>query len=80
MQEQSNDHLAEAFQKNHKQLETIDVNYAPNGAQFYEVPGENIASRGRTGMPVGVQLTLNFTETSILTKNDLRDPASGGNK
>ena len=27
MQEQSNDHLAEAFQKNHKQLETIDVNY-----------------------------------------------------
>ena len=61
-------------------LETIDVNYAPNGAQFYEVPGENIASRGRTGMPVGVQLTLNFSETSILTKNDLRDPASGGNK
>ncbi len=27
MQEQSNDHLAEAFQKKHKQLETIDVNY-----------------------------------------------------
>ena len=61
-------------------LETIDVNYAPNGAQFYEVPGENIASRGRTGMPVGVQLTLNFTETTILTKNDLRNPASGGTK
>ena len=61
-------------------LETIDVNYAPNGAQFYEVPGENIASRGRTGMPVGVQLTLNFAETSILTKNDLRNPESGGNK
>ena len=61
-------------------LETIDVNYAPNGAQFYEVPGENIASRGRTGMPVGVQLTLNFTETSILTKKDLRNPESGGNK
>tara|TARA_R110000751_G_scaffold146601_2_gene250837 strand:+ start:79986 stop:81611 length:1626 start_codon:yes stop_codon:yes gene_type:complete len=27
MQEQSNDDLAEAFQKNHKQLEAIDVNY-----------------------------------------------------
>ena len=61
-------------------LETIDVNYAPNGAQFYEVPGENIASRGRTGMPVGVQLTLNFTETTVLTKKDLRDPSSGGKK
>jgi len=61
-------------------LETIDVNYAPNGASFYEVPGENIAARGRTGMPVGVQLTLNFTETSILTKNDLRNPESGGTK
>ena len=61
-------------------LETIDVNYAPNGAQFYEVPGENIAHRGRTGMPVGVQLTLNFAETSILTKNDLRNPATGGTK
>jgi|TARA_R110002167_G_scaffold75503_1_gene210623 hypothetical protein len=61
-------------------LETIDVNYAPNGAQFYEVPGENIAHRGRTGMPVGVQLTLNFSETSILTKNDLRNPATGGTK
>jgi len=61
-------------------LETIDVNYAPNGAQFYEVPGENIASRGRTGMPVGVQLTLNFAETSILTKNDLKHHRSGGNK
>jgi hypothetical protein len=61
-------------------LETIDVNYAPNGAQFYEVPGENLPKLGRTGMPVGVQLTLNFTETSILTKNDLRNPATGGTK
>jgi hypothetical protein len=61
-------------------LETIDVNYAPNGAQFYEVPGENLPKLGRTGMPVGVQLTLNFTETTILTKNDLRNPASGGTK
>ena len=61
-------------------LETIDVNYAPNGASFYEVPGENIAKLGRTGMPVGVQLTLNFSETNILTKNDLRNPNSDGTK
>ena len=61
-------------------LETIDVNYAPNGAQFYEVPGENLPKLGRTGMPVGVQLTLNFTETTILTKNDLKHHRSGGNK
>ena len=61
-------------------LETIDVNYAPNGASFYEVPGENIAKLGRTGMPVGVQLTLNFSETNILTKNDLRSTKSTGTK
>jgi hypothetical protein len=61
-------------------LETIDVNYAPNGASFYEVPGENLPKLGRTGMPVGVQLTLNFTETTVLTKKDLRDPSSGGKK
>jgi len=59
-------------------LETIDVNYAPNGASFYEVPGENIPALGRTGMPTAVQLTLNFTETRILTKNDLRNPAKEG--
>jgi hypothetical protein len=31
-------------------------------------------------MPVGVQLTLNFADTSILTKNDLKHHRSGGNK
>ena len=59
-------------------LTTIDVNYAPNGWSAYEVPGENIASLGRTGMPTAIQLTLQFTETMILTKSDLRNP--GGKK
>jgi len=57
-------------------LTTIDVNYAPNGWSAYEVPGENIASLGRTGMPTAIQLTLQFTETTILTKNDLRNPGT----
>jgi len=55
-------------------LTTIDINYAPNGWSAYEVPGENIASLGRTGMPTAIQLTLQFTETMILTKSDLRNP------
>ena len=51
-------------------LETIDINYAPNGWSSYEVPGENIATRGRTGMPTAIQLTLQFKETTYLTKRD----------
>lgn len=50
-------------------LKSIDVNYAPNGWSAYEVPGEP-ASLGRTGMPVATQLTLQFQETTYLTKED----------
>jgi hypothetical protein len=49
-------------------LESIDVNYAPNGWSAYEIPGENDARLGRTGMPTAIQMTLNFKETVILTK------------
>ena len=55
-------------------LKSIDVNYAPNGWSAYEVPGEP-ASLGRTGMPVATQLTLQFQETSYLTKNTPGDPS-----
>jgi hypothetical protein len=48
-------------------LQSIDVDYAPNGFSAYEVPGES-ASEGRTGMPVAIRLSLNFKETEILTK------------
>ena len=49
-------------------LETIDVDYAPNGFSAYEVPGESAASVGRTGMPVAVRLSLQFKETEYLVK------------
>jgi hypothetical protein len=54
-------------------LTTIDVNYAPNGFSAYEVPGENSPALGRTGMPVAIQLTLQFQETTFLTKEDYRN-------
>jgi len=53
-------------------LTTIDMNYAPNGWSAYEVPGENDPSLGRTGMPVAIQLTLQFQEVTYLTKADYR--------
>jgi hypothetical protein len=53
-------------------LATIDVNYAPNGWSAFEVPGENAPSVGRTGMPVAIQLTLEFQETTYLTKSDFK--------
>jgi hypothetical protein len=51
-------------------LTTIDVNYAPNGFAAYEVPNENFPAIGRTGMPVAIQLTLQFQEITYLTKRD----------
>ena len=48
-------------------LDNIAVNYAPGGFAAYEVPGEP-TSIGRTGMPVAIQLTLAFNETTYLTK------------
>ena len=54
-------------------LTTIDINYAPNGFSAYEVPGENKPSLGRTGMPVAIQLTLQFQEVTYLTKSDFRE-------
>jgi len=53
-------------------LKNIDVNYAPNGFSAYEVSGEDTPSLGRTGMPVAIQVQLQFTETVYLTKADFR--------
>jgi hypothetical protein len=53
-------------------LERIQVNYAPSGFSAYEVPGENKPTLGRTGMPVAIQMTLNFKEITYLTKADFR--------
>jgi hypothetical protein len=57
-------------------LESIQVNYTPRGWAAYEVPGENNPDIGRTGMPVGIQMTLQFRETTYLTKEDF-DSAIG---
>jgi hypothetical protein len=51
-------------------LTSVDINYAPNGFSAYEVPGESKASLGRTGMPVAIQMNLQFTEKTYLTKSD----------
>ena len=59
-------------------LTTIDVNYAPNGWSAYEVPGENQPSLGRTGMPVAIQVSLQFQETTYLTKQDFNSGRSQG--
>ena len=54
-------------------LTQMDVNYTPNGFTAYEVPGEDKPSLGRTGMPVAIQMQLQFKETTFLTKKDFRD-------
>ena len=48
-------------------LEQINVNYAPSGFSTYEIPGSD-AQQGGTGMPVSITLSLQFTETEIMTK------------
>jgi hypothetical protein len=58
-------------------LKTIDVNYAPNGFSAYEIPGQNAPTVGGTGMPVTIQLTLQFQEITYLTKNRPGDVVSG---
>ena len=58
-------------------LTSIDVNYAPNGFQSYEMPGEDTPTWGGTGMPVEIQLSLNFQETVILTKSDFQSSYAG---
>jgi hypothetical protein len=52
-------------------LESIDVDYAPNGFSAYEVPGELAAVEGGTGMPTGIRMSLQFKETQIITKEFL---------
>lgn len=57
-------------------LTSLDVDYAPNGFSAYEVirPGNSPAnvSKGGTGMPTSIRLSLDFMETEILTKESIR--------
>lgn len=52
-------------------LDSIDVDYAPNGFAAYEVPLQNTPVEGGTGTPVGIRLSLQFKETQIVTKEFL---------
>jgi hypothetical protein len=49
-------------------LKGIDINYAPNGWSAYETL-DGKPELGKTGMPVGITLSLDFEETEILTKD-----------
>ena len=51
-------------------LETIDLDYAPNGYAAYEVPGRTVSEIGKTGTPVAIRLGLQFKETEIMTKDN----------
>jgi hypothetical protein len=53
-------------------LTQFSVDYAPNGFSAYEVPGE-AATKGGTGMPVAIRLSLQFKETEIVTKTLLNN-------
>ena len=51
-------------------LKMIDIDYAAVGQwAAYETPSELTPKLGRTGMPVGIRLSLRFEETEIQTKD-----------
>jgi len=50
-------------------LQSMDVDYAPNGFTTYEVPGQTAGNYGGTGMPVAIKMSLDFKETSIVYKS-----------
>ena len=49
-------------------LTSMSTDYAPNGFAAYEVANSSTPTKGGTGMPVGIRLTLNFKETEYITK------------
>lgn len=51
-------------------LESVDLDYAPNGFAAYESVGENKPTKGGTGTPVATRMSLTFKETTIVTKQD----------
>lgn len=51
-------------------LQSVDLDYAPNGFAAYESVGENSPTKGGTGTPVATRLSLTFKETTIVTKHD----------
>ena len=61
-------------------LTNIDTDYTPNGFSAYESYNDPTPRIGRTGMPVGIRMSLTFKETEYLTKNNpLIDGGTGVN-
>ena len=53
-------------------LQQLNINYAPSGFSAYEVPGQS-ATLGGTGMPVAIQISMQFMETEIKTKSSFNE-------
>ena len=56
-------------------LTDIQVDYAPNGWTAYETGTDTRSlypAKGGTGMPVAIRMSLNFKETEIVTKQQIR--------
>lgn len=57
-------------------LTNVQVNFAPRGWSAYESLGENAPALGRTGMPTAIQMSLQFKETTYITKEDFGDQSA----
>ena len=64
-------------------LQSVSVNYAPNGFSAYELVDSPTAEYGGTGMPVAIRMSLQFQETQVITKElldkDKRDVSLSSN-
>ena len=58
-------------------LESVSVNYAPDGWAAFEVSNNSKPTIGGTGMPVAISLSLHFKETQIITKEYLTQSQNG---
>jgi len=54
-------------------LQSIDLDYAPNGFHSFETPGDNSPKIGGTGTPVAIRMDLSFKETEIMTKFNFQE-------
>jgi hypothetical protein len=61
-------------------LTGMDVDYAPNGWAAYQIGSGKYPSMGGTGMPVGIRMSLDFKETSIVTKASRQFASLGKNR
>jgi hypothetical protein len=58
-------------------MESLTVDYAPQGFSAYETLGKTGAEKGGTGMPVAIRLSMQFKETEIRTKKSLPNVTDG---